>query len=161
MEQNSIFCKCDIFFLLKGKIKEEWLSSLTQSLHPSLLPQSNGTDAGKAAIISLPVLCYSRDSSILQPTQNTVFWEQQVGLTFHWGKWLFVQLTIFLGQEWLSKQFLPDSHSFRIYWHNLFIICILTEDHHLKRILQGAGGILIMMAGALKKLSPGKEGNIH
>lgn len=63
-------------------------------------------DAGGAIIISLSVLYYSWDGSILQPTQNTLFWEQQVGLTFHWGKWLFSQQTIFLGQEWISKWFL-------------------------------------------------------
>lgn len=43
-------------------------------------------DAGGAIIVSLSVLYYSWDGSILQPTQNTLFWEQQVGLTFHWGK---------------------------------------------------------------------------
>lgn len=50
---------------------------------------------------------------------------------------------------------LPSSHSFRICWYNLFTQCKLIEDHHLPRISQGPGGILMITVGALKELSLG------
>lgn len=52
------------------------------------------------------------------------------------------------GKDLKVFSLLPNCHPFRIYRYNLLIKCILTEDNHMPKILPGAVGILMMMAGA-------------
>ena len=135
--------------------------------HPFLPSQGNGTDAGG-------VRCRCSNNHFLICALLLIGWFHLAAYTEHTVLGTTSGSDISLGQMTLLTannilgpgvdlkviSLLPSSHSFRIYWHNLFIKCILTEDHHLPRILQGAGGILIMMtAGHSRSLA--LEGSQH
>lgn len=130
--------------------------------HPFLPFQCSGTEAGgidvgRAIAIPSSVFYYSLDGSLLQPSQNILSWEQWVWFDISLGQMALLIANNILGPrvDLQVISLLPSSHSFRICWYNLFIQCKLIEDHHLPRISQGAGGILMITVGALKELSLG------
>lgn len=143
------------FFLLKRKMKEEWRNTLTQTIPfylPRVIePRLEMLGVGRATTISSSVFYYSwiAPSCSLHRTYRA---GNKSGFDILLGQMTLLRANNILGWEVDLKAIspLPSSHSLRICWAHLFTQSLLIKEHQMPRILPEAGGILMIMVGALK-----------